>query len=72
MPKITPFLWFDGAAEKAAKYYVSIFPNSRIRTVTRYGEGGPGPLSRKAHFGFSADCARAAAARISSGGGRTL
>ncbi len=40
--KITPFLWFDGQAEDAAKLYVSIFPNSRILNVARYAEGGPG------------------------------
>lgn len=43
MPKITPFLWFDTEAEEAANYYVSIFKNSKIRTITRYGEAGPGP-----------------------------
>ena len=41
--KITPFLWFDRQAEEAAKFYVSIFPNSRIVKVVRYGEAGPGP-----------------------------
>jgi len=43
MPKITPFLWFDNQAEEAAKFYVSLFPNSRIVDITRYGEGGPQP-----------------------------
>jgi predicted 3-demethylubiquinone-9 3-methyltransferase (glyoxalase superfamily) len=43
MPKITPFLWFDTEAEEAANYYVSIFKNSKIKTLTRYGEAGPGP-----------------------------
>ncbi len=43
MQKITPFLWFDGKAEEAASFYVSIFPGSKIVTVTRYGEAGPGP-----------------------------
>ncbi len=43
MNKITPFLWFDNQAEEAAKFYTSIFKNSRITDVTRYGEGGPGP-----------------------------
>jgi predicted 3-demethylubiquinone-9 3-methyltransferase (glyoxalase superfamily) len=43
MPKITPFLWFDTQAEEAAKFYVSIFKNSRIVTTTRYGDAGPGP-----------------------------
>jgi predicted 3-demethylubiquinone-9 3-methyltransferase (glyoxalase superfamily) len=41
--KITPFLWFDHQAEEAARFYVSIFPNSKVVKVTRYGEGGPGP-----------------------------
>jgi len=36
MKKITPFLWFDGNAEEAAQYYVSIFKNGRITDVTRY------------------------------------
>lgn len=40
MPTITPFLWFDGAAEAAAGHYVSIFPNSRIVQITRYSEAG--------------------------------
>ncbi len=40
MQKITPFLWFDNQAEEAAKFYTSIFKNSKIKTVTRYGEGG--------------------------------
>ena len=40
---ITPFLWFDTQAEEAAKLYTSIFPNSRILDITRYGEAGPGP-----------------------------
>jgi predicted 3-demethylubiquinone-9 3-methyltransferase (glyoxalase superfamily) len=43
MQKITPFLWFDTQAEEAANFYVSIFKESRIVTVTRYGETGPGP-----------------------------
>ena len=43
MPKITPFLWFDGNAEEAMNFYASIFKNSKIGRVTRYGEAGPGP-----------------------------
>ena len=43
MPKITPFLWFDNQAEEAARFYTSIFPNSRIVSTTRYGEGAPMP-----------------------------
>jgi predicted 3-demethylubiquinone-9 3-methyltransferase (glyoxalase superfamily) len=40
--KITPFLWFDGQAEEAANFYTSIFDNSKILDVARYGEAGPG------------------------------
>lgn len=43
MQKITPFLWFDHQAEEAATLYTSVFPNSRITDVARYGEAGPGP-----------------------------
>jgi predicted 3-demethylubiquinone-9 3-methyltransferase (glyoxalase superfamily) len=43
MQRITPFLWFDGKAEEAMKFYTSIFKNSRVGTVTRYGKDGPGP-----------------------------
>ena len=43
MPNITPFLWFDGQAEEAANFYVSIFRNSKIVAVARYRETGPGP-----------------------------
>src|SRR6202165_1562900 len=41
--KITPFLWFDHHAEEAAAFYTSIFPNSKVVKVARYGEAGPGP-----------------------------
>ena len=43
MPKITPFLWFDNNAEEAIKFYTSIFKNSKVGNVTRYGDAGPGP-----------------------------
>lgn len=43
MQKIVPFLWFDGKAEEAMNFYVSIFKNSKVGKVTRYGEAGPGP-----------------------------
>jgi predicted 3-demethylubiquinone-9 3-methyltransferase (glyoxalase superfamily) len=43
MQKITPFLWFDTQAEEAAKFYASVFPNSKILKTARYGEAGPGP-----------------------------
>jgi len=38
--RITPFLWFDDQAEEAAKYYTSIFKNSKIGDISRYGEAG--------------------------------
>jgi len=43
MQKITPFLWFDYQAEEAINFYTSIFKNSKIVSVSRYGEAGPGP-----------------------------
>ena len=43
MQKITPFLWFDGKAEEAMNFYVSIFKNSKVGRVSRYGDAGPGP-----------------------------
>ena len=43
MQKITPFLWFDGRAEEAMNFYVSIFKNSKKGRVIRYGDTGPGP-----------------------------
>src|SRR5260370_34262588 len=41
--KITPFLWFDHQAEEAVRFYTSIFKTSKVETVTRDGEVGPGP-----------------------------
>lgn len=41
--QILPFMWFDGKAEEAVNYYVSIFKNSRIDNISRYGEAGPMP-----------------------------
>jgi predicted 3-demethylubiquinone-9 3-methyltransferase (glyoxalase superfamily) len=43
MPKITPWLWFDTEGEEAAEFYTSIFPNSKIVEVSRYGAAGPRP-----------------------------
>lgn len=43
MQRITPFLWFDNNAEEAMNFYVSVFKNSKINRVTRYGVAGPGP-----------------------------
>jgi predicted 3-demethylubiquinone-9 3-methyltransferase (glyoxalase superfamily) len=42
MRKVTPFLWFDTQAEEAANFYVSIFKNSKLGKVSRYGDAGPG------------------------------
>lgn len=42
MQGISPFLWFDHQAEEAARFYVSVFPNSRITEIVRYGAAGPG------------------------------
>jgi predicted 3-demethylubiquinone-9 3-methyltransferase (glyoxalase superfamily) len=43
MNQITPFLWFDTEGEEAAKFYTSVFPNSKITNVSRYGSAGPRP-----------------------------
>ena len=43
MQKITPFLWFDDQAEEAMNFYCSIFKNSKVGSISRYGEAGPGP-----------------------------
>jgi len=43
MQKITPFLWFDNNAEEAVNFYVSIFKNSKVVSIARYGDAGPGP-----------------------------
>ena len=43
MNKITPFLWFNNQAEEAMNFYISIFKNSKVVNVSRYGKGGPNP-----------------------------
>jgi len=55
MQEITPFLWFDGKAEEAANFYVSIFKNSKILSVSRYGDGGPGPKGAVMTAAFELD-----------------
>ena len=55
MQKITPFLWFDGKAEEAINFYVSIFKNSKILSVARYGEAGPGPKGTVMTASFQLD-----------------
>jgi predicted 3-demethylubiquinone-9 3-methyltransferase (glyoxalase superfamily) len=53
--RITPFLWFDGNAEEAASFYVSVFRNSKIVTTARYGDAGPGPKGSVMTVVFSLD-----------------
>lgn len=53
--KITPFLWFDGNAEEAARFYVSVFKSSKIVTTARYGDAGPGPKGSVMTVVFSLD-----------------
>jgi predicted 3-demethylubiquinone-9 3-methyltransferase (glyoxalase superfamily) len=55
MQKITPFLWFDNQAEEAAKFYTSIFSNSKIVGGARYGEEGPGPQGTVMTVAFELD-----------------
>ncbi len=43
MQKINPFLWFNDQAEEAMNFYLSIFKNSKVVSVSRYGDAGPGP-----------------------------
>jgi predicted 3-demethylubiquinone-9 3-methyltransferase (glyoxalase superfamily) len=52
---ITPFLWFDKEAEEAANFYVSVFPNSKIGSVARYGEAGPGEAATVMTVEFELD-----------------
>jgi len=54
-PKITPFLWFDTQAEKAANFYVSIFKNSKVTAITRYGDSGPGNKGSVMTVAFTLD-----------------
>ncbi|HYD98498.1 MAG TPA: VOC family protein [Alphaproteobacteria bacterium] len=55
MQKISPFLWFDNQAEEAARFYVSVFPNSRMGEMVRYGEAGPGPAGTVMTVSFQLD-----------------
>jgi len=55
MPKITPCLWFDTRGEEAATFYTSVFPNSRILEVTRYGSAGPRPEGTVMTVAFELD-----------------
>lgn len=55
MSKISPFLWFDTQAEEAAEFYVSVFKNSEILGVSRYGEGAPRPAGSAISVSFVLD-----------------
>lgn len=55
MPSITPCLWFDNQGEDAAAFYTSLFENSRIVDVARYGEAGPGPAGEVMTVVFELD-----------------
>ncbi len=55
MQKIIPFLWFDGKAEEATNFYTSIFKNSKIVSIMRYGEAGPGPKGTVMSTSFQLD-----------------
>ena len=55
MSRISPFLWYDSEAEAAAQLYVSIFPNSKITSVSRYGEAGPGKPGSAMTVSFELD-----------------
>lgn len=55
MQKITPFLWYDTQAEAAANFYCSIFKNSKITSIARYGDSGPGPKGSVMTVAFELD-----------------
>jgi len=61
LQKITPHLWFDANAEEAVKFYVSVFENSRILNMSRYGDAGPGPKGSVMAIGFELEGQRFAA-----------
>ena len=55
MPPITPFLWFDTEGEEAAELYASVFPNSKITDISRYGSAGPRPEGTVMTVSFELD-----------------
>ena len=55
MQKITPFLWFNDNAEEAMNFYVSIFKNSKIGSIARYGDAGPGAKGSVMTIAFELD-----------------
>jgi predicted 3-demethylubiquinone-9 3-methyltransferase (glyoxalase superfamily) len=55
MQKITPFLWFDNNAEEAINFYITVFKNAKIGSMSRYGEGAPMPKGTVMSATFSLD-----------------
>lgn len=55
MSKIAPFLWFENQAEEATNFYVSIFKNSKVTNISRYGEGSPGQAGTVMTTNFELD-----------------
>ncbi len=55
MPKITPWLWFDTEGEEAARFYTSVFPNSKIVEIAHYGSAGPRPEGMVMTVSFELD-----------------
>ena len=55
MSIITPCLWFDTDGEDAARFYTSVFPNSRIDDITHYGDAGPRPAGTVLTVSFELD-----------------
>ena len=55
MQRFTPCLWFDNQAEEAARFYTSVFPNSRILEIARYGDAGPRPEGTVMTVSFELD-----------------
>ena len=55
MSKVTPWLWFDTEGEEAAEFYCSLFPNSRVTGVSRYGDAGPRPAGTAMTVSFELD-----------------
>jgi len=55
MSKITPFLWFDGQAEEAVSFYLSVFKGAKAGAVSRYGDAGPGPKGQVMVASFELD-----------------
>jgi predicted 3-demethylubiquinone-9 3-methyltransferase (glyoxalase superfamily) len=55
MQRISPCLWFDNQAEEAVNFYLSIFKNAKIKSVTRFGDAGPGPKGSVMVIAFELD-----------------